>query len=320
MLETLKFVRGAVATKDFQPALTHFRIKDGRVMGYNGTIALSSPIALDVNASPKAVPFVKAIERCQNATTVVHMTPAGRISLKSGKFKVIIECCEESEVMDAIVPEGEMMPTPATFVETLKLLDRFVCTDATPDRRWSNGILLRGQSAYATSNIVIVEKWLGQQLPFEVNIPGPAVKEILRIGLEPVGIQIGERSITMHYPGERWLRAQMWDVQWPDLSVYLDQSGEFEPFPPELFDAAETLKPFYDIEGRLFFRGDRVSTSADEGAGGSIEMSGVPLRGAFHHVHLLSLKGVADTIDFTKRPAPFRGNLLRGVILPMHDE
>ena len=64
MLEVLKFVKGAVGKKDYVPALTHFQIADGRITGFNGKISLSSPIALDLECCPKAIPFVKAIEAC----------------------------------------------------------------------------------------------------------------------------------------------------------------------------------------------------------------------------------------------------------------
>lgn len=94
MIEALKFVRGAVAKKDFVPALTHFRIENGSIKGYNGTIGLCSPIALDLDASPKALPFIKAIETCRD-TVSMHLTGAGRLAVKSGKFRAYVECTPE---------------------------------------------------------------------------------------------------------------------------------------------------------------------------------------------------------------------------------
>ena len=56
MLAALKFVQGAVARRDFVPALTHFYIADGFVKGYNGRIAICAPIDVDLVATPKAAP------------------------------------------------------------------------------------------------------------------------------------------------------------------------------------------------------------------------------------------------------------------------
>lgn len=316
MLSALKFVQGAVAKKDYQPALTHFRIRDGRVMGYNGTIALSSPIDLDLSATPQAIPFVKAIERCQK-TTAIHMTPAGKLHLKSGKFKVTIECIEDSEVLDAIVPEGEHIDC-AEFLHALNILRPYVAIDAS--RPWATGILLRGPSAFATNNIVLAEYWIGKVMP-EVNLPTAAVNELIRINEEPSSVMIGERSMTFFFSGDRWLRTQLLVTTWPDVSQILDRDGDFQPFPDGLFDAVETLTPFVEETGRLHFRSGMVATSIDEGQGASVEVDGLPERGAFHYKHLLSLQGVATKIDFTQhpKPCPFRGDKLRGVILGMVD-
>ncbi len=52
MLDTLKFIQGAVARKDHVPALVHFRIAGGRIRGFNGTLSLA---AAGYNAGEGAV-------------------------------------------------------------------------------------------------------------------------------------------------------------------------------------------------------------------------------------------------------------------------
>ena len=109
MIETLRFVRGAVAKKDYQPALTHFQIRNGRITGFNGTIALSSPIGIDIDAVPKAEPFLRAIENCTVEPTVIHKTEAGRLGLRSGRFRAFVDCLDDDahELFDNVKPEGE---------------------------------------------------------------------------------------------------------------------------------------------------------------------------------------------------------------------
>ena len=97
MLKELKFVSGAVAKKEFIPAITHFCIENGTVRAYNGTLALSSPIACDINCKPKAVPMVNAIARCSETITM-SVTPTGKLSIKSGPFRALIECVPEETV------------------------------------------------------------------------------------------------------------------------------------------------------------------------------------------------------------------------------
>lgn len=318
MLESLKFVQGAVSKKDYQPALTHFRIKDGRVTGYNGTIALSSPIDLDLVATPKAVPFVKAIERCKDATTAVHLTPGGKLALKSKGFRAFVDCTEESEVLDAIVPQGEEIPVAENMVQAFRHLEPFIATDAS--RPWAMGVMLRGYSALATNNIVVAEYWLGYGMP-EINIPAVAIRELVRIGEDPRSVRLDQNSVTFYFTGDRWMRTQLLGADWPQVDALLSLEGELVPFPPGFFDAVETLKPFLDDEGRVYFREGRVTTSPEDGAGASVEIEGVPERGAYNFDHLMSLQGIASAIDFTHhpKPCPFRGPMLRGVILGMVD-
>jgi hypothetical protein len=319
MLADLKFVQGAVAVKDYQPALTHFNIRDGRVLGFNGTIALSSPIHLDITATPQAKPFVKAIERCKDETTVIHLTPAGKLALKSGGFKAYVDCTDETDILDGIRPEGDEVQVADNFVACLKYLAPFIGTDAS--RPWATGVLLRGYSAYATNNIVVAEYWLGQGMP-EINLPSAAIAELIRIKEEPIKILMSENSVTFFFAKDRWMRTQILGLDWPDVSPLLERDSNLVPFPADFFEAVETITPFVKEEGRIYFREGYISTSPEEGEGASIEIEGLPSKGAFHHKHLLSLNGVAEKIDFTHhpQPCPFQGSKLRGIILGMRDE
>ena len=89
MLKELKFVQGAVAKKDFVPAMTHFRIGD-TVRSFNGNMAICSPIALDLECTPKAETLVRAISNCQEEV-VLSMTAKGRLKVHSGSFNAYIE-------------------------------------------------------------------------------------------------------------------------------------------------------------------------------------------------------------------------------------
>ena len=318
MIEALKFVRGAVAKKDYQPVLTHFRIKDGRVTGYNGIVALSSPIDIDLDATPKEKPFVQAIERCKG-TTALHMTPGGKLALKSGSFRAFVDCAPDSELLDAIVPVGKEIPVATSLIPAISAISRFIGTDAS--RPWATGLLFRGFSAYTTNNIIVAEHWIGEGMP-EVNLPVAAIAELERIKEEPSSVLMDENSMTFFFSGGRWMRTQILGLDWPDVAPLLNVESNQKPLPKGFFEAVETLKPFVEEEGRVYFRSGRITTSSEEGAGASVDFEGLPERGAFHINHLLSLDGVAETIDFDKHPlpGPFFGGKTRGILLGMIDQ
>lgn len=321
MLSNLKFVQGAVATKDFQPALTHFRIKDNRIIGYDGVIAISAPIDIEITATPKATSLVKAIERCKGDRVVVHMNEGGHLSLRSGRFRATVECLEDSEILDNIAPEGDFIDVDTELVPALKQLQPFISKDAS--RPWSRGILLRDQSAYATNNIIIAEYWLGADMP-NINVPASAIDEINRIGEEPIKIQLSKNNVTFHFEGDRWLRAQLLVDEWPDISGLMERAYNHDghkPIPKGFFEAVETLRPFVEDDGRIRFTEDGLVAGKLEESGASVDFEGLPDFGAYHYKQLLLLQGSVDKIDFSThpKPCPFIGPNMRGVFLGMVD-
>lgn len=314
MLDALKFVQGAVAKKDFIPALTHFHISGGFIKGYNGSLALCSPIDLDLEVTPKADPFIKAIATCKD-TVQLNMTPAGRLSIKSGSFRAFVDCTDEA--YPDIQPEGEVLELDGALLEALKKLNPFIAEDAS--RQWARGILFRGSSAFATNNVTLVEYQLGYNFPVEVNIPQPAVQELIRIGEEPSKVQVCENSVTFHYASGRWLRTQTYSTQWPDVAKILDRDSTQRPFPEGFFEALADLLPFADNLERVYFLSTRMATTPVEGLGASVDLVGLPEQGIYNIRQLQLLEAVAETIDLSQYPAPclFYGDRVRGAIVGM---
>lgn len=313
MIETLSFVRGAIAKKDFAPALTHFCIRHGRILGFNGTLAISSPISLELNVNPKAAPFIKAIQLCKD-TVKLNVTATGRLSVVSGKFRAFIDCYPDE--YPNIYPEGEFFEIGDSFLSTLHTMKTFIAEDAS--RPWARGVLFRGQSAYATNNIALAEYWTGFTFPMPFNLPKDAITEILRIGINPIKAQVCESSITFYYPEDRWLRTQLYPCDWPNVDNLLNTPFEYLPVPEGLWEGIETLLPFVDKDGSIFFTDGEISCSLDPttGAAFTVEVNGGP---CFNADQLLLLKDIATGIDFSPYPsvAGFKGDRLRGVIAGM---
>lgn len=316
MLEALKFVQGAVAKKDFVQALTHFRIENGLVKGYNGMLGLCGPIALDMAVTPRAVQFVKAIQTCKD-TIALHLTAAGKLSIKSGPFKAYIDCINEP--WPGVDPEGDIVQlNGASILKPLSLLYPFIAEDAS--RPWARGILLKGQSATATNNVILVEHWMGIPFPIVVNIPKLAVTELLRINEEPTHMQVAENSVTFHFAGNRWLKTQTYSLEWPDLSKVLDADSAPVEIPEGFFDAIDDLLPFVGERGAVMFKTDgSLTTSSAEGEGATIELPYIGAVGMYSLEQLRRLGSVATRADFTRYPKPvlFFGDGIRGAFIGM---
>lgn len=315
MLNELKFVQGAVAKKDFVPALTHFSIKDGLVRGYNGVLALCTPIPFDIACNPKAAPLIKAIGNCTETVTLT-LTPAGRLSIRSGKFKAFIDCVEGDT--PHVNPEGDYVPMDGpALLQALKVVEPFIGDDAS--RPWTNGVLLLAQSAFATNNVALVEYWTGATFDKPINLPRAAIKEMLRINEAPVSVQRTDTSLTFHYTGDRWLRTQLLETTWPDLTKVLNRESAPKPLDPELFVALEAVKPFVDKVGRVLFRDGGVRTHDDASEGSGYDIPGFDAVGVYQIDMLRLLEGSASAIDWSGYPGPcmFFGDRLRGALIGM---
>ena len=317
MLTALKFVQGAIASKDFVPSLMHFHIQGGTVRGYNGMLGICSPIDLNLDVCPNAVNFVKAIQTCKD-TIQLHVTPAGKLAVKSGKFKAFIECITGD--FPEVTPEGTLINVTGNILKALKVLAPFIADDAS--RPWARGILFRGSSAFATNNVILAEHWLGYEFPVEVNIPRTAVVELLRIGQEPISMQISENSVTFHFEGNRWLRTQTYSTSWPDLTRILNQEATCIAMPETLWSAIDDLVPFVDELGRVFLSDGQVSTGRDKGIGAIVEVPEFKAEGCFNIKQLQLLGKVAQTLDVTSWPRPslFYGDNIRGAIIGMRGD
>lgn len=316
MLKSLKFCAGSIAKKEYVPSLTHFVIEHGTVRGFNGVLALSSPIPFDIACRPKAETLIKAISMCDE-TIQLGLTPAGRLSVKSGSFKAFIDCIQ----MDTphLLPEGQIINFDGeALLAGIKAVAPFIGDDAS--RRWANGILVEKQSLFATNNIMLVQYWLGIDFPCVVNIPQAAIKEMLRINEAPSYAQITDTSITFHYEGERWLRTQLYSTtEWPDLGKILDRPSIQSPIDETIFKGLVVIKPFVDKLGTVLFADNKITTHVDENEGASFEVPGFNIEGKYNIEMLELLNGTAKTIDWSGYPGPclFQNGRLRGAVIGM---
>ena len=315
MLKELKFVQGAVAKKGFVPAMTHFKIEAGRVRSFNGSLALCSPIPFDIDCTPKADALVRAIANCKETTTM-HMTPTGKLSIKSGGFKAFIETVDDPS--SHVEPAGEVVQFDGkVLLQALKTIYEFIGDDAS--RPWCNGVLLRGKSAFATNNASLIEYWIGTDTPVTVNIPRAAVKEMIRIDEAPTFAQMDESSVTFHYEDGRWIRTQLLGTEWPDFARILDKESQPTAVDERLFEGLDMLLGFSDDVTRAYITEGLIRTHKEDNVGATYEVSGLGFEGVYSIRLLKLLKGVATHADFSKYPEPalFFGNQLRGALIGM---
>jgi DNA polymerase III sliding clamp (beta) subunit (PCNA family) len=278
-------------------------------------MAICSPIELDLECTPKADMLVKAISGCEEEV-ILSLTEKGRLRVQSGRFRAFIETIEGET--PHLEPSGKIVQINGTaLLDSFQNISEFIGNDAS--RPWTNGILLRGQSAFATNNVCLIEYWLAIDIPFVVNIPGTAIKEVIRVSEPPIHLQLDDNSVTFHYEGGRWIRTQLYITQWPDISKVLDQPSNPVPVDPRLYTALDSLSQFSDELTRVHLKDGILRTHTVDEVGASYEVDGLGIDGLYQIKMLRLLEGVAETADFTRYPNPvlFFGKNLRGAIVGM---
>lgn len=315
MLNSLQFVQGAVAQKNHIPILQHFRIHDGYVRSHNGVLSLSAPIECDLSIQPVANTFVHAITLCED-TVALYETDTGRLAVTSGNFKAYIDT--STDTLPQIEPQGDMIEAVG-LLEAVKALAPIMGEDAS--RPWSRGILFVANSAFATNNVVLVEHWLKYPVSRPFGLPAMAINELLRIGEEPVGIQISKTRVTFHFKQDRNLTTSLLLINnWPNVKQLLQSkdSGELFEIDESFFKALQKLRPFTKDTRPVWLNDNEVSTTASNKDGAHLILDTCHgMQGTWALDQILKLKGVADYViwEHYPKPCPFFGKVMRGIIL-----
>lgn len=257
--------------------------------------------------------MIKAIANCKAETINLSLTGAGRLKVQSGKFKVFIDC--NQDIVPNSVPEGVEIPlTGVKIVEIFKQLFPIISTDAS--RAWTNGIFISNQCCHVTNNVMIVQYWLGLNIP-DMNIPREGIREIIRIGIEPISVVAGNNSVSFIYEGGKWIKIQLIEGSWPNINALLELQSHQYPIDPELFDALNFLLPFADELEKVYFFDGLITTSPNDENGARYELSSMRWQGVYNLKMLNLLKPLVQTIDWSGYPSKclFYGENLRGAIM-----
>jgi len=316
MKDALKFVKGAVGKKDFVPALKHVNINNGVIQSFNGSIALSSPINFKHNVAPRALEFIRAVEKCGDEPQI-SITKAQRLKVASGSFKVFINLLDT--VYPSVEPEGEIYDCELDLIEALTALAPFISKDAS--RPWSRGIIIRNGYAYATNNVALVCYTKPVKFPCDIIIPKECVDELLRIRQPVRTVQMNNNSVTFHFDNDRWLRTNLIDSNAPDFYPVLGKCdyNSVTPIQEDLGEKLERIKSFSDSkEPVITLKSDGMFTSQIEGEGAHDSEYSFPLA-VFRYEPLALVLSVAThwNLSYYPQACPFTGPNISGVIIGM---
>lgn len=319
MLDALRFVSGAVSKLDTVPALSHYRVEAGFVMGFNGTVAICSPIDLQLTATPNAEQFYRALKSCDDVVSITQ-THNGNLRVKSGTFSALVDCLPDA--YPAVAPDGPAFAVKPGMGVLLKKLVPIISND--PMKLWANGALFAPDGTITvTDGVVMAQAYTGDYIKGVCNVPAVALREVVRTGLDPVALQYGDQSLTFHFDGGKWLRTTLFNAAWPmhKLDGILGRAANPVQINPAFFAGVEKLAPFGDDFAKVAF--DPIGFHIEDGAGQQRARVDMLVQdgaaGIYNARLLLKIKDLAKWADFSQYPAAalWSGDSVRGAIMSM---
>lgn len=317
MLAALRFVRGAVSTKEMIPVLTAFHIYDGRIQGMNGRLTIDCPCPelAGMDITIHAETFLKAVDGCDGEPKL-EIISEGKLKISRGGFKVVLPLLPHDSFPKQAQDGVEGVKIATGLLPSLRVLQPFMGEDAS--RPWACGMLFRNGMAYATNNstLVGVEAY---RFETDLNLPFYLIDELLRIGEEPGSAHSTGDSISFSFKSGAWIKSQLMALEWPGaVESMLQFDAVQDVIPSGLARAVEKLVPFcpdkkvpiikFTPEGIQTMDGDKSACITEFSLPG----------GSFRAEPLITMLNAASHAQFAEYPAriPFSGPAgLRGIMM-----
>jgi len=297
VIDELKRINGAVATKTLVPILTNYHFYDNRVQANNGVLCIDSPSTIPLNITVPAKKFFSAV-KLTKGNLKLNVTQAGKLSLSSGKFRALIQLADHNSYPRSTFNETTQYNCEY-LMHFIKPLVSFISEDAS--RPWSMSILIKDGYAWATNNIVIARI----KVPFdwEAVIPRYAVMSLLEQEKQPNAINVQDNKVGFMYDDEVWMQCLTYASKWPNVSGLI-QEKEAPPLPMYFKESLEALLPFCeDPKLPIFSLGSFGVRTTSEATGAEVDLNSFP-DSKFRAEPLLQVAGIADKIDFSTYPKP----------------
>lgn len=297
LLSAFQFVAQA-AKAEGEPFETHICLANHSASFSNRILSLSAPIAEDITACPRVHPFIKALERVgpNFSLTVVP----GSVVIAGGGLRFTVPAME---ALGQPVPD----PSQAAVTDSLALGFRTILPA-------SNGRLpiieIRPDTMLATNGQILLEYYHGLNLP-TVNLPA----EFCALDFAPVGIALGEHSLTLWDEAGRWIRTALPVMKLPEKARGLfDHPHKAVQVPTGLWEGLKAIADFSE-DGFIRFRENTLQTHEIKEKGASVTIPGLVQGPSYAVVNLQIVQKIATSIDLSGDRCFFYGENVRGLMI-----
>lgn len=313
LLEALSFC-SVVSEKLGASYETHIGLRNNWAIAFNGIVAAGAPIVEDITVNANCLLLVEALAKCEENYSLTQLDN-GRLSIKSGKFKAIVPCLDP-ELMQNAEPDPQIVGINNKFKEAVEAVGVLASENA--QHVLTASVLMNGQSVISTNRVMLLEYWHGCDLPPNIPLPKQFVAALVKQKRDLTGFGFSRSSATFWF-GDHWLRTQLYNDEWPDVSSILNRPANLWSIDPMLFKAIDAIEPF-SSDGNAYSDTNLLMSDANN-QGASYEVSGLPKGFVYPIKQLRIMKPWVKKVDWMASGVHnssyclvFEGDCVRGVI------
>lgn len=306
LITALKFVSQA-QRKTGNVQQTHCIFKGDMLFAYDGSLAIGVPVKADFDACPHTETLISALSKCGSEFTI--SVSETNFVVSAPEFSIEIPTASQTEMA---------MVTPDHNIAQVNNAVKFAIVGAaelaseTAKFAVAASINLGPGTAIGTNRKLILEIWHGVDLPPNMIIPKRAAATIAKNDAEMIGFGYSGATATFHYADGSFIKTELLNENWPDVSPFLDLPlRNLWPIPDEFFSALRVVAPFSD-DGLVHFSETEIRCGS-----AVYKIEGLPNGKSYDVKNLLLCEKYAKQFDFetTNGQANFVGDIARGALI-----
>jgi len=292
---------------------THIGLHNNGAVAFNGIIAAGAPITEAITVYPHCILLTEALSKCDEGFTLTQL--GTNLIVKSGKFKASVPCLDPA-LMQSAEPDPQIVGITNAFKDAVEAVGVLASENA--QHVLTASVLMNGPSVISTNRVMLLEYWHGLDLPPNIPLPKQFVAALVKQKRELTGFGFSRSSATFWF-GDHWLRTQLYNDEWPDVSSILNRQANLWSIDANFFKALDAIEPF-SADGNAYSDLNLLMSHPDN-QGASFEVSGLPKGFVYPIKQLKILRPFVKKVDWMASGVHdssyclvFEGEACRGVI------
>lgn len=276
LLDALRAIKPAIASKEIIDQSTHFVFQKGEVRSYDDRVSINSEFDYDgPSFAIKADEFLKLVSSLTSEEIELNLGDNNKLKLKCGKTKATLNIDHEVKLPDIDLPQdNDWIDLPSDFVSSLKFSLFSVGKNASKPALTC--ICIENDTIWSSDNDRLTKTQMESAIsePNGMLIPGEAAKKL--IPYAPNGYCIHKNWIHFINDFNVIFSCRRVNVEYPDLEHFLKIKGSTVKLPETIIHSIEraSIMSFGDFETDRFITvtaGGKKLLIKGKGPLGSIE-------------------------------------------------